>query len=285
MIQANVSEQTPQFANVKSVQHPDPTLVLFLGPFDPSGSGGLPADAVSCAALGGHALSVVTAVHVQDTAGIEDVSLMAPELIDDQARCVLEDMNVQAIKAGPFYSTDAVRVLAQIAADYSHLPLLLQLGSPLETDAAEDADPEEVLAALFELVLPQTDLAMVEHGLLAHWQADGLLPLSDNTTPAQILRDYGAEWVLTTGATIRPGQAAHLLHGPEQATFNWLSQPPVTRLMDSEGPLACAATLELARGLPMPQAIENALQKAARVASATFQPGMGYRIINRTFHD
>src|SRR5690606_23814138 len=167
-----------------SVSSPDPTLVLFFGPFDPSGSGNLPADAVTCASLGGHALSVVTAIHVQDTASIEDVCVMTPEFIDDQARCLLEDMNVQAIKAGPLYSTDAVRVLAQIAADYSQLPLVLQLGTPLDTGAGDDNEPEDVLAAIFELLLPQANLVMAEHGLLAHWQADGILPVVENSAPA-----------------------------------------------------------------------------------------------------
>ncbi|HUH88964.1 MAG TPA: bifunctional hydroxymethylpyrimidine kinase/phosphomethylpyrimidine kinase [Pusillimonas sp.] len=264
---------------------PDPSLVLFFEPFDPSGSSNLPADAVSCAALGGHALSVVTAIHVQDTAGIEDIHAMSPEFIDDQARCLLEDMNVQAIKAGPLYSTDAVRVLAQIAADYSHLPLVLQLGAPLETNTGDDTDPEEVLDALFELLLPQANLVIAEHGLLTHWQSDGILSTNETMTPAQLLLKYGAQWVMTTGAPIRPGQSAHLLHGPEQATYNWLWQAPSSRLVDVDGPLACAATLELAQGHAMPQAIETALKKAVRLSSATFQPGMGYRIINRSAHE
>ncbi|WP_397473585.1 hydroxymethylpyrimidine/phosphomethylpyrimidine kinase [Pusillimonas sp.] len=267
------------------MQHPAPPLILFFGPFDPSGSGNLPADAITCAGLGGHALSVVTAVHVQDTANIEDICAMTPEFIDDQARCLLEDMNVRAIKAGPLYTTDAVRVLAQIAADYNQLPLVLQLGVPLETHALEDSDPDDVLAATFELLLPQTDLVVADHQLLAHWQADGILPHAENSTPASLLRQFGAQWVLTTGAKLRPGQHAHLLHGPEQATFNWLWQPPASRLSDGDGPLVCAATLELARGVPMPQAINVALKKAAALTATTFQPGMGYRIIDRSLHE
>lgn len=263
------------------MQHPAPPLVLFFESFDPSGSGNLPADAVTCAALGGHALSVVTAVRVQDTANIEEVRAMPPDFIDDQARCLLEDMSVRAIKAGPLYSTDAVRVLAQIAADYNQLPLILQLGTPLETDTPEDSDPEDVLAAVFELLLPQADLVIAEHQLLAHWQTDGILPAASGA-PADALLKYGAQWVLTTGAQLRPGQHAHLLQGPEQALFNWLWQPPATRLSDADGPLACAATLELARGQPMPQAIEIALEKSALLLAATFQPGMGYRIIDRS---
>lgn len=266
------------------MQHTDPTLVLLFGPFDPSGSSNLPADAISCAALGGHAASVITAIHVQDTAGVEDVCTVSPEYIDEQSRCVLEDINVQAIKAGPLYSTDAVRVLANIVADYSHLPLVLQLGWPLEAAVPEDEDPEDTLAALFELVLPQTDLVVADHALLTHWQADGLLPGKAGRTPAQTLRSYGAKWVLTTGASVRTGQSGHFLLGPEQATFTWLSQPPTARLIDADGPLTCAVILELARGRPMPQAVEQAVKNANRLSTHSFQPGMGNRVINRSFH-
>ena len=110
------------------MQASTPPIILIFGPFDPSGSSSLPADAVTCAALGGHALSALTAIHVQDTASTEDIQPIAPELIDDQARCVLEDMSVQAIKVGPLYTSESVSVLAQIAADYNHVPLVLHLG-------------------------------------------------------------------------------------------------------------------------------------------------------------
>jgi len=266
------------------VRDPSPTLVLLLGPFDPSGSGDLPADAVTCAALGGHALSVATSIHVQDTASIEDIHELSPDLIDDQARCLLEDMNVRAIKAGPIYNTDCARVLAQIAADYSQLPLVLHFGTPPEHDVlAGNDEPEDVLSAIFELLLPQTDLVLIEHGLMARWHADGMLPDdASGLSPGQVLLQYGAQWVLTTGAPMRPGQGAYLLQGPENATFNWAWQAPPARLADVDGPLACAATIQLAQGLPMQQAVENALRQAGPLAAPSFQPGMGHRLINRS---
>src|SRR3546814_3385413 len=85
----------------------------------PSGSSSLPADTVTCAAMGCHALSTLTAILVRDTAGTEEIQPISPELIDDQARCLLEDMTVHAIKVGPLYTTESVSVLAQIAADSS----------------------------------------------------------------------------------------------------------------------------------------------------------------------
>src|SRR3546814_9674383 len=118
---------------MSALQAATPPLVLIFGPLDPSGSSSLPADAFTCDSLGCQPFSTLTATLIQDTAGIEDIQPLAPELIDDQARCLLEDMNVQAIKVGPLYTPETVSVLAQIAADYNHVPLVLHL-APLRSD-------------------------------------------------------------------------------------------------------------------------------------------------------
>ena len=207
---------------------------------------------------------------------------MAPELIDDQARCLLEDMNVQAIKVGPLYTTESVQVLAQIAADYSHVPLVLQLSDQTEHGQIDDNDPEDVLAATFELLLPATTLLLLEHGLLTHWHADDLLPAPPELPPAQALIHCGAQWVLTSSTLMRPGQNAYLLHGPDQATFHWPSPAPSARVSDSDGPLACALAVALAGGPVSPNAVEAAITRAAALSSVSFQPGMGYRLINRS---
>lgn len=258
-----------------------PPIVLLYGPFDPSGSGCLPADAITCSTLGAHALGTVTALHVQDTANIEEIQAIPAELIDDQARCLLEDMHVKAIKAGPLYTTDSVRVLAQIAADYPDVPLLLQLQIAPQALHSDDFDPDDAINATFELLLPQADLVLVDDSVLIQWVADGLLPRR-KAAPAKTLMQFGAKWVLTTGTALRPGQRGYVLQGPEQTVTNWPWAPPALRVSDQNGPLSCALTVELARGLTVPQATESALQLNASLTSRTFRPGMGAQLFNRS---
>jgi hydroxymethylpyrimidine/phosphomethylpyrimidine kinase len=265
-----------------AVQPSIPPLVLIFGPFDPSGSSSLPADAVTCAALGCHALSTLTAIHVQDTAAREEVQTVSAELIDDQARCLLEDMQVSAIKIGPLYTAESVSVLAQIAADYSHVPLVLHLGALPDDSLLEDMDAEEVLSAIYELLLPQTDIVVADHNLMAQWHAHGLFMDHQAQAPAEALLQYGAKWVLTSAVAGRPGHGRHLLQGQDNQTSSWAWQAPAARLSDADGPLACAVTTQLARGLDVRQAVETAIALATPLTLRTFQPGMGNRLINRS---
>jgi len=260
-----------------------PPLVLILGPLDPSGADGLPADAVTCARLGCHGLAAATALTVQDTAGIEEVHPVSADLLDDQARCLLEDMPVQAIKVGGVYSAEAASVAAQVAADYSQVPLVLHLGprGPLPQDAASQDDAEDLLSATLELLLPQANLVVVEHLRLQQWQSDGTIDTSGAPSPAHALLVGGAQWALVLGAPLRPGHQVNTLVGPEGETASWPWQAPPERSSDTGGVAAAAAAALLAQGLAMPRAVELALAHAEQSLAAGFLPGMGRRIPNR----
>ncbi|GAB3346460.1 hydroxymethylpyrimidine/phosphomethylpyrimidine kinase [Bordetella tumulicola] len=260
-----------------------PPLILIFGPVDPSGADGLPADAVTSARLGCHGLAAATALTVQDTAGIEDIHPISAELLDDQARCLLEDMPVQAIKVGGLYSAETASVVAQIAADYSQVPLVLHLGhrSLVASDVAAEDDAEDLLAATLELVLPQTDLVVVEHLRLAQWHADGEINIGDAPSPMHALAAGGAQWVLVLGSPVRPGHHANVLLGPGGQTVTWPWQPPPDRNADTGGVAAVAAAAMLAQGLEMPKAVEQALLHADETLAKAFLAGMGRRIPNR----
>jgi len=262
---------------------PTPPTVLLFGQFDPSGADGLPADAITCAQLGCHAVSVLTAVTVQDTATIESLDTPVPEQIDDQARCLLEDMPVQAIKVGAVYTEEAASAIAQIAADYSQVPLVLHLGQRGLTprDAADQEDADDLLDAIFELLLPQAGIVVVEYERLARWVADGMLDASGTPGPLHALRQLDAGWVLGLGSPSRPGQCNNLLIGPENTTMSWPWQAPPARLSDTGGVLATALTAFLAHGLPIQSAVERAIAHADAALALAFQPGMGLRVANR----
>src|SRR5213082_2352731 len=74
--------------------------VLTFAASDPTSGAGLQADILALASMGCYPLSVVTALTVQDTAGVESFLPIDPDWVADQARCILEDMPVAAFKMG-----------------------------------------------------------------------------------------------------------------------------------------------------------------------------------------
>ena len=76
-----------------------PPIVLTFAASDPSSGAGMQADILTIASMGCHPLTVVTAITVQDTSGVDDVQSVDAELVMNQARTVLEDMPVAAINS------------------------------------------------------------------------------------------------------------------------------------------------------------------------------------------
>ena len=259
-------------------------IVLIFGPFDPTGSDGLPADAITCAALGAHALTTLTAITIQDSADTEAVLPCPAEQIDDQARCLLEDIPVLAIKVGQLSSIEAVSAVAQIAADYSQVPLVLHLGQQ-EIDTAEPSEEEDevqdLIGAVIELLVPQAEVVVVDGKRLAQWVTEDLLEASGQTAGPQALHAIGANWVLVMGNQQRPGHQVNILLGPQSETISWPWVAPPERLRDSGGLVAAALATLLAQGLEVPEAARQACAHAEHALAQSFQPGMGNRIARR----
>jgi hydroxymethylpyrimidine/phosphomethylpyrimidine kinase len=259
-------------------------ITLIFGPFDPTGSDGLPADAITCAALGGHAISTLTALTIQDSAQSESVLPCSAEQIDDQARCLLEDIPVQAIKVGALSSVEAVSAVAQIAADYSQIPLVLHLGAQeidTETPTEEDDEVDDLIGAVIELLVPQAHIVVIEARRLNQWITEEVIEASGHAGGAQALQAIGAQWVLITGVKQRPGLQANVLTGPESETLAWpcINAPEGTR--DAGGLVATALACLLAHGLSVPQAAEQACAHGGQALLQSFQPGMGHFIARR----
>ncbi len=259
-------------------------IVLIFGPFDPTGSDGLPADAITCAALGGHALSALTAITIQDSAQTETVLPCPPEQIDDQARCLLEDIPVLAIKVGQLSSVESASAVAQIAADYSQVPLVLHLGQQeidTEEPSEDEDDVQDLIQAVVELLVPQAHVVVVDGKRLAQWVNEDVLEASGQSAEPQALRALGANWVLVIGNQQRPGHQVNILVGPKNETISWPWVAPPERLRDSGGLIAAALTSLLAQGLEVPDAAQQACSHAERALSQSFQPGMGNKIARR----
>lgn len=129
-------------------------MVLVFAASDPTGGAGLQADVMTIASLGCHPLSVVTGLTVQDSAGVEAFVPVDADCIDDQARCLLEDMTIQAFKIGVLGSADAVAAVASVIADYPDIPVILD--PVLASGRGDRLSDGQTLEAMRRLLLPQT---------------------------------------------------------------------------------------------------------------------------------
>jgi len=90
-----------------------PCVLVFSGA-DPSGGAGMAADIQAIAAMGAHALPVLTAITVQDNNRVHAVMPLAPEMVLQQARALLAQVPVAAVKIGIPGSAENAQAIATL---------------------------------------------------------------------------------------------------------------------------------------------------------------------------
>jgi hydroxymethylpyrimidine/phosphomethylpyrimidine kinase len=260
-----------------------PPIVLVFAATDPSGGAGIQADVLTLSSMGCHPLSVVTAVTVQDTMGVEDLLPIDGEWIADQARCVLEDVAVGAFKIGLLGSVEAVAAIAEVVSDYPDVPLILD--PVLASGRGDELASDNVIAAMRELLVPQTTI-LTPNSLEARRLAldDG----DENDDPgleesARRLVALGCEYVLVTGTHENTAQVVNTLYG-EQGVVRRDSWERLPGSYHGSGcTLASAVAATIANGLDVPEAVRDAQEYTWQALNFAYRTGMGQLIPDRLF--
>ena len=129
---------------------PAPACVMSFNASDPSGAGGVAGDVATIAAMGAHALPVVTAVMLRDTAEVFSHTPLEADTIVEQARSILEDVTIAAWKVGFLGSAEGVGAVAEVLSDYPDVPLVAYMPN---LSWIEDDDHQAYLDSFRELVL------------------------------------------------------------------------------------------------------------------------------------
>ena len=258
-----------------------PPVVLTFAASDPSSGAGLQADILTFASMGCHPLSVVTAITVQDTLGVEGMQALDVEWVADQARCLLEDMPVDAFKIGVLGSVEIIAAVAEIVSDYPDVPLVFD--PVLASGRGDVFATDEMMDAMRELLLPHTTI-LTPNSTEARRLAD--VDDDDETSLAlcaERLIEMGAEFVLLTGTHEATPDVVNTLYakGGVVRSDTWTRLPG--SFHGSGCTLASAIAAMLANGLDLAEAVREAQDYTWQTLRKAYRPGMGQFLPDRLF--
>jgi hydroxymethylpyrimidine/phosphomethylpyrimidine kinase len=276
-------------ADAPGAEPPAPACVMCFNASDPSGAGGLAGDVATVAAMGAHALPVVTSIVMRDTADVFDHEALDADTVAQQARTILEDVTVAAWKVGFLGSADAVSAVAEVLSDYTEIPLVSYLPSLAWLDE-DQAQP--YLEAFRELILPATEVLVGNHKTLQ----DFLLPDWDNERPpsarelAVAAAEHGTRYVLVTGIALAskggkdvPQFIDNVLASAQGAIAGEKFERFDAAFVGAGDTLAAALAALLASGSELQPAVSEALSFLDQSLDAGFRPGMGNIVPDRFF--
>jgi hydroxymethylpyrimidine/phosphomethylpyrimidine kinase len=277
------SESPQQSAESTPLQdQPAPACVMTFNASDASGAGGVAGDVATVAAMGAHALPVVTCIVMRDTAEVFDHHVLDTDVVVEQARTILEDLTISAWKVGFLGSAEGVSAVAEILADYPDVPLVAYL--PNLSWVEEDAQ-QAYLDAYRELVLPQAEVLVGSHQTLS----DFLLPEWDSDRPASprelavAAAAHGTKFVLVTSVPLPDQFLDNVLASPQGAITGEKFERFEVSFVGAGDTLSAALAALLASGAELHAAVGEALAFLDQALDAGFRPGMGNVIPDRFF--
>lgn len=252
-------------------------IVMVFGGTDPTGGAGISADIAALSSLGCHCSPVVTAVTAQDSTEVKEFAAVPTDVVIAQARAILEDMPVAAIKTGMLVDTEIISAVTTICEDYPQLPVIVDPvlnagdGSSLSNDDLEDA--------YRSLLIPRALLVTPNKP-----EAQQLATQGDTIDAcAAELLSLGCEWLLLTGSHDRTPNVVNRLYqaSGECSVFETKRLPH--NYHGSGCTLASACAAGLAQGIQPFTAVEHALDYTRKTLEHGQRMGMGQYIPNRFY--
>ncbi|MEK9673481.1 MAG: bifunctional hydroxymethylpyrimidine kinase/phosphomethylpyrimidine kinase [Rhodospirillaceae bacterium] len=246
--------------------------VLIIAGSDSGGGAGIQADIKTVTALGGYAMTAITALTAQNTMGVSGAHGVPPAFVGDQIRVVMDDLGADCVKIGMLGSADMVKaVAAALDAFAPGVPVVLDTvmvakgGHSLLADDAVDAI-RRMLVPGAALVTPNLPEAQALTGIAV-------------TTPEEMERGglailkMGAGAVLMKGGHLEGDRLTDLLVSGQGIERFDSARIDTAHTHGTGCTLASACAAGIAQGLDLKSAVARArcyVMEAIRTA-----PGLG----------
>lgn len=245
-----------------------PPCVLTIAGSDSGAGAGIQADSRTIHALGGYALTAITAITAQNTRGVSAWRAVPPALLTAQITAVLKDFPVRAIKTGLLPGGVSVRAVAAALKAYRHVPLVVDpvIGSTTGTRFLSASGVRTLVRELLPratVVTPNWPEAEALTGM-------AIRTFADAECAALQLLERGCQAVLVKGGHA-PGAVCRDCLVTQDGRVRWFESPRIiTRNTHGTGcVLSSAIALRLAQG----ESVEAAAGSAHRFLTRSLASG------------
>jgi hydroxymethylpyrimidine/phosphomethylpyrimidine kinase len=229
---------------------------------DPSGGAGLQSDLKTFAAFGVYGASVVTAVTVQTTVGVDGAAPLSADLVTAQIEAVAADMQPHSTKIGMLAAAAIVEAVAAAIVELE-LPLVVVDPVLVSSSGLRLLDSDGVQTLITEL-LPRAYVVTPNIPEAEALSGKRIQSMDDARIAATRIHAMGAAAVIITGGHASGDTVIDLLY--DGSAFNELISPRVRPAASSDRVHGTGCTY--ASALAASLALGRTLHESARRAQA-----------------
>ncbi|MCJ7547028.1 MAG: bifunctional hydroxymethylpyrimidine kinase/phosphomethylpyrimidine kinase [Deltaproteobacteria bacterium] len=253
------------------------TRVVTIAGSDTGGGAGIQADLKTIAALGGHGMTIITALTAQNSLGVHSVYPIPLPFIEAQMDAVFTDRGADAVKTGMLWNAAVVKLVAKKLASFRINRLVVD---PViaATDGTRLLDAEGQVALQAEL-LPLATLVTPNLPEAAALAGMGVESVREMQAAAKRIREYGVEAVLIKGGHL-DGDPVDLLLDASGFTEFPAKRISTTDVHGTGCVLSAAIATELAKGASLKEAVQRGREVTIGGIKAAVTIGKGKKLVD-----
>jgi len=236
-----------------------PVRILCVGGSDSSGGAGIQADLKAVSACGCYGMSVIAAVTVQNTLGVQSIHPVPQKFILAQLDCVLSDIGADAVKTGMLLTVGAIEAVVKKVKEYRLEKLIVD--PVMIAKGGHSLMQENAKVVLIRKLLPLAFVAtpnIPEAEVLAQCKIEGINGMKK---VAAVIYGLGVKNVVIKGGHLRAAKKSGAVDILYDGKNYYEYSSPWIATKDTHG-TGCTYASSLAAALACGKNIVDAVDKA-----------------------
>ena len=232
--------------------------VLIIAGSDSGGGAGIQADIKTVTALGGFAMTAITALTAQNTIGVQSIYEIPDNFIREQIISVLDDIGADVIKIGMMHRPAVIETVVGILTEKAKM-IPVVLDPVMVAKGGTELIEKEAIIALKNNLLPKATLLTPNTPEAEILAGTEIQTVEDILESASIMLNKGAKTILMKGGHLEGDELLDVLV-QEDRPPEYMKGPRIkTRNTHGTGcTLASACAVGLAQGLNLKKAVYRA---------------------------
>lgn len=246
--------------------------VLTIAGSDSSGGAGIQADIKTMMANGVYAMSAITALTAQNTTGVAGIYEVTPDFLKKQLDCIFTDIYPDAVKIGMVSDAALIEVIADALTEYKVKRIVVD--PVMVATSGSRLLKEEAMQTLVTRLLP---LATVVTPNIPEAELLADMTIADSEAMEQAAGRIGAEYHCSV--LVKGGHAVHdandFLWQPDKRQWFQTERIDNPNTHGTGCTLSSAIASNLAKGMPLEKAVEQAKKYLTKAIGARLDLGKG----------
>ncbi|MSO93252.1 MAG: bifunctional hydroxymethylpyrimidine kinase/phosphomethylpyrimidine kinase [Rhodospirillales bacterium] len=248
--------------------------VLIVAGSDSGGGAGIQADIKTVTALGGFAMTAITALTAQNTEGVTGIHEVPAAFVAEQMRVVLSDLGADCIKIGMLHRRDVIETVCRtLESDARGVPVVVD--PVMVAKGGARLLTAEAVASVRDALIPRATVLTPNAPEAAALTGKRVTNRDEALAAGRALAALGAEWVVMKGGHIDEAGdlIVDLLVHRDGAVRSF--EHPRIKSRNTHG-TGCTLASAIATGIAQGLAPGDAVDRALRFVEAAIRTAPGF---------